>query len=110
MPFYEKLPFWLYLLTLLPFALSLFFYGTRSPWQKSPTGRALIALLTSLVAVLGWAVLVQVTAIPKPVLDVMRGVLLGSVSLAGWVMLRQIVQLQRERSEQSPPHRRSTDL
>lgn len=109
-PFYERVPFYLYLATLAPYALCLFFYGTRSPWQKSQTGRALIALLVSLVAVLGWAVLVQVTVIPKPVLDVMRGVLLGGVALAGWVMLRQIVQLQNERKQQAPPSRRSTDL
>lgn len=99
MPFYERLPFWLYLGTLLPFLLCLWFYGTRSPWQRSQTGRALFTLLLSLSAVLLWAVLVQITAIPLPVLDAMRAVLLGGVALAGWVLLHNIRLLQRERTE-----------
>ncbi|MCU1617210.1 MAG: hypothetical protein JWO98_4750 [Frankiales bacterium] len=109
-PFWERLPFWLYLLTLMPFALCLFFYGTRSPWQQSQTGRALISLLTSLVAVLSWAVLAQVTVIPQTVLDAMRAVLLGAVALSGWVLLANILRLQRERSDASGhPQRRVTD-
>jgi xanthine/uracil permease len=94
---------------LLPFALCLFFYGTRSPWQVSATGRALFSLLASLVAVLGWAVLVQITVIPKPVLDAMRAVLLGGVALSGWVLLRNIRLLQHQR-DSLPPRRRSTDF
>lgn len=109
-PFYERLPFYLYLGTLLPFALCLFFYGTRSPWQSSPTGRALISLLSSLVAVLLWAVVAQVTEIPREVLDAMRAVLLGGVFLSGCVLLRNILLLQGERSDASErPRRRVTD-
>jgi multisubunit Na+/H+ antiporter MnhB subunit len=109
-PFWERLPFWLYLLTLMPFALCLFFYGTRSPWQQSQTGRALISLLTSLVAVLLWAVVAQVAEIPREVLDAMRAVLLGGVFLSGCVLLRNILLLQRERSDASAhPRRRVTD-
>jgi hypothetical protein len=107
-PFYERLPFYLYLLTLLPFALCLFFYGIRSPWRVSPMGRALISLLTSLTAVLGWAVLVQITEIPRPVLDAMRAVLLGGVALTGWVLLSNIVRLQQDRrdsDDQTPSSR-----
>ena len=112
MSFVSRLPFWLYLGTLLPFALCLFFYGTRSPWQQSPIGRALISLLISLTAVLGWAVLVQITEIPRPVLDAMRAVLLGGVALTGWVLLANIRRLQRERPAElvEHPRRRSTDL
>jgi hypothetical protein len=110
--FVARLPFWLYLLTLLPFALCLFFYGTRSPWRASPMGRALISLLISLTAVLGWAVLVQITEIPRPVLDAMRAVLLGGVALTGWVLLANIRRLQRERDTEPADlsARRSTDL
>jgi len=108
--FYRHLPFWLYLLTLLPFALCLWTYGTRSPWQRSATGRALFTLLSSLVAVLSFAVLVQITELPAELRDAMRCVLLGAVALAGWVLFTNIRRLQKDRnSPAGHPLRRSTD-
>lgn len=97
-------PFWLYLGTLLPYALCLVLYGIRSPWQMSPVGRGLFSLYAALVAVLAFAVVAQIAVIPTSVRDLLRAVLLGGVALAGWVQLSNILRLQRERRD-SPTDR-----
>ena len=96
------LPFWLFLGTLLPYALCLAFYGLRSPWRMSPVGRGLFALYAALVAVLGYAVIAQVAVIPPSVRDALRALLLGGVALAGWVQLANILRLQRDRRDCPP--------
>lgn len=100
--FYNHLPFWLYVLTLLPYAMCLWFYGRRSPWRQSPVGRGLFALYAAIVAILLYAVIAQTTAIPEPIRDTLRAVLLGGVALAGWVQLSNILRLQRDRRDCPP--------
>ena len=59
-----RLPFWLFLGTLLPYALCLGFYGLKSPWRLSPVGRGLFSLYASIVAILVYAVLLIIALPP----------------------------------------------
>lgn len=94
--------FWLFLGTLAPYALCLGFYGLRSPWRLSPVGRGLFSLYASIVAILIYAVIVQLAPLPQTAQDTLRAVLLGGVALAGWVQLFNIIRLQRERRDCPP--------
>ncbi len=96
LPFYEDLRFWLYLLTLIPFLSCWLLYGLRSPWRFEPIGRAMFTLLTSLTSVLAFACVALTGAVPLDVAAVIRVVLLGSVSIAGFLLLRQVIRFQRE--------------
>lgn len=87
--------FWIYAATWLPFVLCTLAYGLRSPWWRAPIGRALFTLLTSMTVVLTFAVAVQIGAVPDGVIDVLRWSLAG-VAVAGWVLLVQILRIQRE--------------
>ena len=98
----SHLPFWLFLGTLLPYALCLGFYGLKSPWRLSPVGRGLFSLYASIVAILVYAVIVQLAPLPQVAEDTLRAVLLSGVALAGWVQLANILRLQRERRDCPP--------
>lgn len=93
--FYESARFWIYAGTWLPFVMCTFAYGLRSPWWQAPIGRALFTLLTSMTVVLTFAVAVQIAVVPDWVIDVLRWSLAG-VAVAGWVLLVQILRIQRE--------------
>lgn len=95
-PFWTDWAFWFYVALTIPFALSLAFYGLRSPWHDSPMGRALFLLLASLVSVLTFVLIRLSGVIGPPATDVLRVVLLGAVMVAGWVLFIQIVRLQGE--------------
>lgn len=103
-PFYENSAFYLYLFAWLPFAVFVAFYAARSPWRSTSTGRALMAVAGSLTAVLAFVLLVLVfPQIPGSVKDVLRVLLIGGVSISGWLMLRDLITKQRAaRSDQSP--------
>lgn len=109
--------FWLnwvwyaYLFVWVPFALCTALYAARSPWRTHAIGRALMTLLGSLTAVLTFVLFVMAVPVSKDVTDVLRGLTLGSVGLAGWMLLRQIHVLQKFRADDGPcPQRRVTDL
>ena len=110
-PFWENPAFWLYVALALPFVLCLLFYGLRSPWRRSPVGRALFTLLASLVSVLVFVVVRLSGLITEPVTNVLRVVLLSGVMVAGWVLLANILRLQRNHNGAGEPHThsRSTD-
>lgn len=94
--FYTELRFWIFVATLLPFALCLLLYGLRSPWRESWVGKSLMMLYASLVATLGFALVATSGVVPEPLRDLLRVLLLGSVSVAGWVQLANILHFQRE--------------
>lgn len=102
--------FWLYLATWAPFAACLAIYGFGSPWQETLVGRGLFRLYASLVAVLTLVLVVQIVDIPRPLVDVLRAVLLSFAALAGVGQLRAILRLQRERRcDDTCPRRRADD-
>lgn len=110
-PFWSNWVFWAYAFVWLPFALATVLYGTRSPWRSLPIGRALMTLLASLTAVLTFVLFVMAVPVPVAVTDVLRGLTLGSVGMAGWMLLREIHVLQQLRTVDEPcPRRRSTDI
>lgn len=110
-PFWENWIWYAYLFVWAPFFLCMAQYARRSPWRTQAIGRALMTLLASLTAVLTFVLFVMAVPVPREVLDGLRGLTLGSVSLAGWMLLRQIHILQNERdSEPVRPHRRCTDV
>ena len=94
--FYTELRFWLFASTLLPFALCLVFYGLYSPWRDSRVGRSLMALYASLVATLLYATVAVADVVPESVQQVMRVLLLGGVTVAGWAQLANVLHFQRE--------------
>jgi hypothetical protein len=108
--FWTDLRFWLYAVTLIPFLLCLLFYGLRSPWRFDPVGRALFTLLASITSVLLFATVTLSGVIPVPVTTALRPLLLGGVIVGGWLLLFQILRIQREsRRRADCPRRRSTD-
>ena len=110
--FYEDWAFYAYLFTWVPFACSTALYARRSPWRLLPIGRALMTLLASLTAVLTFVLFVLMVPIPKPAIDTLRGLTLGAVGIAGWMLLRQIHVLQTEAKNEPEtcPRRRATDV
>lgn len=110
-PFWSNWIWYAYLFVWTPFFLCMALYASRSPWRTHAIGRALMTLLVALTAVLSFVLFVMAVPVPKEVLDALRGITLGSVSLAGWMLLRQIHVLQKERdSEPICPNRRCTDV
>ena len=109
--FYANWIFWAYVFVWMPFAAATALYAIRSPWRARPVGRALMTLLGSLTAILSFVLVVMAMPLPKDVIDILRGLTLGSVSLAGWLLLRQIHVLQSQRQTRPPtPRRRATDI
>lgn len=94
--FYTELRFWLFAAPLLPFALCLYFYGRFSPWRESRVGKSLMLLYGSLVATLLYAVIAVADVFPEPVQRVARVVLLGGITVAGWVHLANVLHFQRQ--------------
>lgn len=93
-PFYENLMFWAYAFVWLPFALFVVLYGVRSPWRSTSVGRGLMTLAASITAVLSFVLLVIAVPIPADVRDLLRGATLGSVGLAGWLQLKNLLVIQ----------------
>lgn len=110
-PFWSNWVWWAYAFVWLPFALSAALYALRSPWRVTAVGRALMTLLGSLTAVLSFVLFVMAVPVPEHVSDLLRGLTLGSVGIAGWLLLREIHTLQNLHDTAPPcPHRRSTDI
>jgi hypothetical protein len=110
--FYLDWAFYAYLFVWVPFASSTALYALRSPWRTLPIGRALMTLLGSLTAVLTFVLFVLMVPIPKQAVDILRGLTLGAVGIAGWMLLRQIHVLQTvvKNEPDKCPRRRATDV
>lgn len=109
-PFWTNWAWWAYLFVWVPFALSAVLYATRSPWRRSPMGRALMTLLGSLTAVLSFVMVVLAVPVDPRIIDTLRGLTLGSVGIAGWLLLRQMLTEQKRAREEPCPRRRATDV
>lgn len=93
---WEEPIFWLYFSTWAVFTACLLLYGLRSRWQQSGTGRAMMALYASIVAILTMTLLFLTGTIPEgPVRDFARSLTLGGVTLAGVIQLATILRHQR---------------
>jgi hypothetical protein len=109
--FWANWVFYAYAVVWLPFACATVLYAARSPWRERPVGWALMTLLGSLTAILTFVLVAMAVPLPRDVIDVLRGLTLGGVSVAGWLLLRQIYVLQgRNDLESAHPHSRSTDI
>lgn len=95
-PFWGNWIFWSYAFVWIPFACSTVLYGTRSPWRTLPIGRALMLLLGSLTAILTYVLVLIAVPVPETLGDIIRGVTLGGVGTAGYLLLRQIYILQKQ--------------
>lgn len=102
-PFWANWVWWAYAFVWLPYACSTVLYAARSPWQARPVGRALMTLLVSLTAILTFVLVAMAVPLPSWVIDILRGLTLGSVSLAGFLLLRQIHVLQGQRRSADAP-------
>ncbi|TFV91420.1 hypothetical protein [Blastococcus sp. CT_GayMR16] len=102
---------WLYALTLAPFATFVVLYAilTRNAWRNTATGRGLMALGCSLVAILSFVLFALFTDIPKDIRDLLRVLTLGGVQIAGWLMVKNLVQEERRGRREDHPRRRATD-
>jgi hypothetical protein len=99
-PFYANWTFWAYAFVWLPFALFVVLYGCRSPWRSTAVGRGLMTLAGAITAVLTFVLVVLAVPIPPEVRDLLRGATLGGVAIAGWLQLKNLVQIQnRHRHE-----------
>jgi hypothetical protein len=94
--------FWLYAVPALTAALCLVFYGLRSPWWRSWTGRAQATLYAALLAVLALAALLRVLRLPYGWAVFLSVAAMGCVQVALLIHLLNIVRLQhRDRKERS---------
>lgn len=102
--------FYMYVLAWLPFFLFVVLYAARSPWRHSATGRGLMAVSMAITAVLSFVLLIMVwPTMPDQIKDTIRAVLMGGVTIAGFLQLRNLVVLQKQRRDGVQPMRRSTD-
>jgi hypothetical protein len=103
--------FWLYAATALPWLLCLGFYGLRSPWWRSWTGRAMFWTYGALGAVLTLAALLRILPLPYDAAVLLAVLTLGGVAIAGWAQLINVIRLQRRKRGEDVPEqrRRSTD-
>lgn len=109
-PFWENPAFYMYFLAWLPFFLFVVLYATRSPWRQSATGRGLMAVSMAITAVLSFVLLVMAwPTMPDQIKDTIRAVLMGGVTIAGFLQLRNLLVLQKQRRDGVPRLRRSTD-
>lgn len=88
--------FWVYLVATVPWAGCLIFYGLRSPWWLSPTGRAQITTYASLTVVLGFATVLRLFQFPHPALVAVVLVCLGGVCAAGVWQLTNVLRIQQK--------------
>jgi hypothetical protein len=101
--FYANWIFWLYAFLFVPYALFVGFYAARTrDWRHTPEGRALMILAGAIVAVLTFAMVAQVTAIPPLARDALRLVTLTAVAAAGWYLFLNLLRRQRERRKDCP--------
>lgn len=111
LPFWQNWVWWAYLFVWVPFAASAALYGLRSPWRHSAIGRAFMTLLGSLTAILSFVLVLLAVPLSTGLADWLRGVTLGGVGLAGYLLLRQIHILQNIAKAEPPcPRRRTTDI
>lgn len=94
-PFWSSLAFWMYVLAGMPFALFVGFYAVRTPaWKRNPLGRALMTQAASLTAVFTYICLLLAVEVPRDVKDALRALLLGGVTIAGWLMFKNLLREQ----------------
>lgn len=106
---YSVWVFWIYLLTLVPFAMTSLFYGLRSPWWTSHIGRSLLITQVAIVSVL-LNVLAAVIFDDYELRDFVRTVLLGGVTIAGWYQFGSIIREQRRGRAMDASQRRAQVL
>lgn len=87
--------FWVYLACFLPWAACLGFYGLRSPWWTSATGRTQFITYASMTVVLVFAVVVRLFRFPHVLLVALMVICLGGVCAAGVRQLVNVLRLQR---------------
>lgn len=82
--------------TLLPFVACVWAYGWRA--FRSELGRVLQGLLLSICAVLSLGIITRLLDFEGTAANVLRVVTLALVTIAGWLLFRQIVRIQRRPS------------
>lgn len=109
-PFYEAWQFWLLVLTLVPWLLFVVLYAIRSPWYRTPVGRALMLSKVVIVAVLLNGIVGRVWPHHHEVRAAVYAVLIGGSFLAGCYQLLNLLHEQRrDRADAGSPRRRATD-
>ena len=91
-----KWTFWLYAVTGLPWVLCLLFYGLRSPWWRTWTGRAQINAYAALAVVLTLAALLRVLPLPFGWAVALSVAALFGVFVAGVSQLINVIRLQKK--------------
>lgn len=108
--FWSSWVWWAYVFVWAPFATAAALYAFRSPWRVTAVGRSLMTLLASLTAVLTFVLVILAVPLDESISSVLRGVTLGGVGVAGWMFLRELIVLQRQRQQDPCPKRRATDV
>lgn len=97
-PFYSNPAFWMYVMAGLPFALFVGFYAIRTPsWRRSSMGRALMSQAVSLTCMFLFILLLLAVPIPPQLKDTLRALLLGGITIAGWLMFKNLLREQADK-------------
>ena len=92
--------FWMYVIAGAPYAAFVGFYAIRTPtWKRSAVGRGLMSQAVSITAVFAYIALLLAVDVPEDVKDVLRALLLGGITIAGALMLKNLLVQQAKASE-----------
>ena len=100
MPFYENIAFYMYVAAGAPYAAFVGFYWVRTPtWRQTPIGRGLMAQALSLTAMFAYICLLLAVPVSEELKDMLRALLLGGITIAGALMLKNLLVEQSKQRE-----------
>lgn len=91
-PWYLSLTFWMYVLAGAPYLTFVLLYAIRTPtWKNTSVGRGLMTQAGSLAAVFTYICLLLAVDVPDELKATLRALLIGGVTIAGALMLRNLM-------------------
>lgn len=95
---YADYTFWMYAVPAALYWAFVGFYAIRSPaWKRTAVGRGLMTQAGSLAAVFTYICLLLAVAVPQDIKDTLRALLIGGVTIAGALMLKNLLVEQGKR-------------
>jgi len=97
---YMDLTFYMYALPAALYAAFVAFYAIRTPtWKNTAVGRGLMTQAASLAAVFAYICLLLAVDLPEDIKGTLRALLIGGVTLAGALMLKNLLVEQGKRDQ-----------
>lgn len=97
---WQSLTFWMYAIPTAIYAAFVGFYAIRTPaWKRTAVGRGLMTQAASLAAVFAYICLMLAVDLPEDIKGTLRALLIGGVTIAGALMLKNLLIAQSQRDQ-----------